>query len=107
MIAFLSGTFAAHARFNGTVLTDPRRLQRLLRRDDPGHLAGTFATCVFNRDKALCHPHGDHHGTRHPDQQDGQRHDRHDGGQPTVTDCPATALRQRRPHRRQHHRTAR
>ncbi|AXB45274.1 hypothetical protein A4R43_24540 [Amycolatopsis albispora] len=58
--------FAGQARFTGTVLTDPHRLARLLRRADPAVYPGTFATCVFNRDKALCHQHRDSHGTTQP-----------------------------------------
>lgn len=51
--------FAGQARFVGTVLTDPHRLARLLRREDPAIYPGTFATCVYDRDKALCHQHHD------------------------------------------------
>lgn len=54
------------ARFTGTVLTDPHRLARLLRREDPAIYPGTFATCVFNRDKALCHQHPDSRGIARP-----------------------------------------
>jgi hypothetical protein len=58
--------FGQQARFTGTVLTDSHRLARLLRRDDPAIYPGTFATCVFNRDKALCHPHRDSRSTTSP-----------------------------------------
>lgn len=58
--------FADNARFAGTVLTDAHRLKRLMRRDDPAIYPGTFATCVFNPDKALCQQHRDSHGTTHP-----------------------------------------
>ncbi|WP_189160688.1 hypothetical protein [Lentzea pudingi] len=60
------GDFAATARFSGTVLTDARRLERLMRRHDPAIYPGTFATCVFNPDKALCQQHRDTRGTTHP-----------------------------------------
>ncbi len=40
--------------FTGTVVTDHRRLQLIMRRHDPGVFPGTFVTCVFNPDKALC-----------------------------------------------------
>jgi hypothetical protein len=40
--------------FAGTVVTDPRRLQLIMRRHDPGVFPGEFVTCVFNPDKALC-----------------------------------------------------
>jgi hypothetical protein len=46
--------------FAGMVVTDPRRLQLLMRRHDPGIFPGEFVTCVFNPDKALClRPHAD------------------------------------------------
>jgi hypothetical protein len=54
------------ARFAGTVLTDPRRLTRLMRRQDPAIYPGTFATCVFQPDKALCQPHRDQGGATRP-----------------------------------------
>jgi hypothetical protein len=54
------------ARFAGTVLTDPRRLTRLMRRQDPAIYPGTFATCVFQPDKALCQQHRDLRGATRP-----------------------------------------
>jgi hypothetical protein len=54
------------ARFAGTVLTDPRRLTRLMRRQDPAIYPGTFATCVFQPDKALYQPHHDQGGATRP-----------------------------------------
>ncbi|MFI5591199.1 hypothetical protein ACIA5G_39535 [Amycolatopsis sp. NPDC051758] len=40
--------------FAGTVVTDPVRLRRILRRDDPAIYPGEYVTCVFNPDTALC-----------------------------------------------------
>jgi hypothetical protein len=37
-----------------------------MRRQDPAIYPGTFATCVFNPDKALCQQQRDSHGTVHP-----------------------------------------
>ncbi|WP_434445312.1 hypothetical protein [Lentzea sp. E54] len=48
------------------MITDPRRLARLLRRADPAVYPGTFATCVYNPDTALCHPSRDSRGTTTP-----------------------------------------
>ncbi|MFJ9782611.1 hypothetical protein ACIRSS_23725 [Amycolatopsis sp. NPDC101161] len=45
-------TFAA--AFAGAVVTDPRRLERVLRRADPAIYPGKYVTCVFNPDTALC-----------------------------------------------------
>lgn len=45
-------TFAA--AFAGSVITDPRRLERTLRRADPAVYPGKYVTCVFNPDTALC-----------------------------------------------------
>jgi hypothetical protein len=44
----------AGAGFAGMVVTDPRRLQLLIRRHDQGVFPGEFVTCIFNPDKALC-----------------------------------------------------
>jgi hypothetical protein len=44
----------AGARFAGTVASDQRRLQLIMRRHDPNVFPGKFVTCVFNPDKALC-----------------------------------------------------
>jgi hypothetical protein len=46
--------FDRHARFPGMIVTDPRRLQLIMRRHDPNVFPGEFVTCVFNPDKALC-----------------------------------------------------
>lgn len=58
--------FAEHARFQGRVITDPRRIKRLMQRHDPHIHPSTYATCVFNPDKALCQPRRDDHGTLQP-----------------------------------------
>jgi hypothetical protein len=46
--------FGRRVGFAGTVVTDPRRLQLIMRRNDPNVFPGRFVTCVFNPDKALC-----------------------------------------------------
>ncbi|MBU3063166.1 hypothetical protein KO481_16720 [Nocardia sp. NEAU-G5] len=58
--------FGEQAGFPGAVVTDNRRLQRLLHRADPAVYPGTFATCVFDPDKALCQQDRDQRGTRRP-----------------------------------------
>jgi integrase len=45
----------ADACFTGTVVTDERRLQLIMRRHDPSIYPGKFITCIHNADKALCH----------------------------------------------------
>ncbi len=53
----------AGAGFAGMAVTDPRRLQLIMRRHDPGIFPGEFVTCVFNPDKALClRPQADEQG---------------------------------------------
>jgi hypothetical protein len=42
--------------FTGSAVTDPARLRRVLARHDPEVYPGTYVTCVFNPDKALCRP---------------------------------------------------
>ena len=46
--------FAVQASFQGQVITDPNRLKRLIQHHDPAIYPGTYATCVFNPDQALC-----------------------------------------------------
>jgi hypothetical protein len=46
--------FGEQIRFGGSVITDPHRLKRLMRRDDPAVYPDTYVTCVFNPEKALC-----------------------------------------------------
>jgi integrase len=58
----------AGAGFAGTVVTDLRRLQLIMRRHDPNVFPGKFVTCVFNPDKALClRSNGDGQGPVLPD----------------------------------------
>jgi hypothetical protein len=45
----------ANAGFAGTVVTDERRLQLIMRRHDPDVHPGKFVTCIHNADRALCH----------------------------------------------------
>ena len=40
--------------YRGSVVTDRRRLVRLMRREDPHIYLGHFVTCVYNPEKALC-----------------------------------------------------
>ncbi len=58
--------FGERARFRGSVITDRRQLERLMQRDDPAIYPGTYATCVFNPDKALCQQQHDAHGKPRP-----------------------------------------
>jgi hypothetical protein len=53
----------AHARLDnlarktaypGSIITDPKRLARIMRRDDPKIYPGRFVTCVYDPNKALC-----------------------------------------------------
>ncbi|MDX3538142.1 hypothetical protein PV721_28110 [Streptomyces sp. MB09-01] len=48
--------FARHALFEGQVVTDEARLLRIMKLHDPAIYPGTFVTCVFNPDRALCRP---------------------------------------------------
>ena len=58
--------FGEQARFAGSVITDPQRLKRLMRRDDPAIYPDVYVTCVFNPDKALCLKHRDHRDQPQP-----------------------------------------
>ncbi|WP_329160515.1 hypothetical protein OHB49_13635 [Streptomyces sp. NBC_01717] len=46
--------FGHRARFQGTVVTDERRLKRIMGRDDPAVYPGIYITCVHDHKKALC-----------------------------------------------------
>ncbi|MFJ9908750.1 hypothetical protein ACIRVK_38825 [Streptomyces sp. NPDC101152] len=46
--------FARHTAFDGQVVTDEARLRRIVARHDPHMYLGTFVTCVYNPDRALC-----------------------------------------------------
>ncbi|MER5935120.1 hypothetical protein [Streptomyces sp. NPDC002054] len=48
--------FHQRTGFTGSVVTHPARLRRVLARHDPEVYPGTYVTCVFNPDKALCRP---------------------------------------------------
>lgn len=67
--------FARHAVFEGQVVTDEARLLRIMKRHDPAIYPGTFVTCVYNPDRALCRPPA---GT---------------AGQPELGDCRPLACR--------------
>ncbi len=58
--------FGNQAAFTGTVVTDQRRLARLIKNHDPAIYPGRYATCVFNPDKALCARARDVTGTLRP-----------------------------------------
>ncbi len=58
--------FGQRARFRGIAITDNRQLARLMQRDDPAVYPGTYATCIYNPDKALCRQQHDIRGTRRP-----------------------------------------
>ncbi|MGH3436421.1 MAG: hypothetical protein ACRDRN_08120, partial [Sciscionella sp.] len=45
-----------HGHFEGQVVTDPRRLARILRRNDPQVYPSQYVLCVFDPAKALCVP---------------------------------------------------
>lgn len=46
--------FGELARFQGVVILDRRRVQRLMAMGDPAIYPGEFVTCAFNHTKALC-----------------------------------------------------
>jgi hypothetical protein len=56
--------------FAGAVITDERRLRRLMRRDDPAIYPGRYVTCVYNHDTALCRKRHDSRGRTIPDPTD-------------------------------------
>ena len=58
--------FGDRARFRGSVVTDQRQLARLMTRGDPAIYPGTYATCVYNPDRALCQQQHDTRGTAGP-----------------------------------------
>ncbi|WP_158892727.1 hypothetical protein [Amycolatopsis anabasis] len=59
--------FGAHARFHGKVITDQRRLQRLMNRDDPAIYPDKYITCVHKHATALCLQRRDSRGELRPD----------------------------------------
>ncbi len=46
--------FATLGPFAGKIITDPKRLARHLRQHDPHIYPGTYVTCIYNPDRALC-----------------------------------------------------
>lgn len=58
--------FGELARFQGTVITDERRLQRLMKRDDPAIYPDRYVTCVHKHATALCQQKRDTDGQLRP-----------------------------------------
>jgi len=56
-----------HVTFDGKVITDPRRLRRIMDRHDPRIYPGQYVTCVYHPDRALCRRSGDANGPSLPD----------------------------------------
>jgi hypothetical protein len=56
-----------HVRFDGKVITDTRRLKRIMDRHDPLIYPGQYVTCIYNADRALCRRTGDPGGPSLPD----------------------------------------
>jgi hypothetical protein len=56
-----------HVRFDGKVITDARRLKRIMDRHDPRIYPGQYVTCIYNPDRALCRRAGDAGGPSLPD----------------------------------------
>ncbi|PPJ25647.1 hypothetical protein C5F51_22745 [Nocardia nova] len=59
--------FGDHARFGGTVITDERRLRRLMARKDPAIYPDKYVTCVHTHITALCQQKRDNSNTLRPD----------------------------------------
>ncbi|MFD5742596.1 hypothetical protein ACFXJM_37740 [Streptomyces massasporeus] len=64
-----------HTVFDGHVVTDEARLRRILARHDTHLYPGTFITCVYNPDRALCRTPADR------------------ADQPVMADCQPLACR--------------
>jgi len=47
--------FGRHVTLHGKIITDPRRLKRIMDRHDPSIYPGEYVTCVYTPDRALCH----------------------------------------------------
>lgn len=56
-----------HVTFDGKVITDARRLKRIMDRHDPRIYPGEYVTCIYNPDRALCRRNGDANGPSLPD----------------------------------------
>jgi hypothetical protein len=63
--------------FSGTVISDDRRLERLMKRHDPAVYPGTYVTCVYRHETALCR----------------RATDTDDTAAPELTDCKPLACR--------------
>jgi hypothetical protein len=48
------GQLGKRVGYDGAVVTDPRRLARVMAQADPAVYPGKYVTCVFNPEKALC-----------------------------------------------------
>lgn len=59
--------FAEHASFPGTVITDERRLARLMKRTDPAIYPDKYVTCVHSHASALCRQRRDSRLRLRPD----------------------------------------
>ena len=53
--------------YRGTVITDQRRLRRLMARDDPAIYPDKYVTCAHTHATALCQQRHDQRGTLRPD----------------------------------------
>jgi hypothetical protein len=53
--------------FAGSVITDERRLRRLMKRHDPAIYPGTYTTCVYQYEKAISRHRVDSQGNPAPD----------------------------------------
>ncbi|WP_424534409.1 hypothetical protein ACOZ38_29480 [Sphaerisporangium viridialbum] len=53
--------FAQQANFSGKVVTDRARLKRLMTRHDPHIYPGSFVTCIYVPERALCSREDDKH----------------------------------------------
>lgn len=56
-----------HVRFDGKVITDTRRLKRIMDRHDPRIYPGQYVTRIYNPDRALCRRTADANGPSLPD----------------------------------------
>ncbi|ASR39967.1 hypothetical protein BAY61_32310 (plasmid) [Prauserella marina] len=59
--------FGDRARFAGKVITDRRRLDRLMNRGDPAIYPGKYVTCIHTHATALCQQRRDSDGALRPD----------------------------------------
>ena len=59
--------FGEQAQFQGTVITDERRLRRLMNREDPAIYPGQYITCVHKHATALCRQRRDSRAQLRPD----------------------------------------